>query len=251
MILAHPGHELRVYHWLERAKPRVYLLTDGSGGSQTSRTRFSRDLVEAVGATPGAVFGEIPDTVWYDALLARNSDFFIDVLTKLAMDLAGLRNLQIVSDAIDGYNPMHDLAFAYGQALTALLKKTAKVSRQLCSAAVPGVAGTSELVIQLDREARARKAAAVESYRPLAREARQILERDPHCFDRETLISQDFDWNGSWSPDWELIGRQRVASGLYRKCIIYKDNVQPIAQRLQFESESRVVLAATEARMVP
>ncbi|MDX8481246.1 hypothetical protein RFN28_22690 [Mesorhizobium sp. VK24D] len=236
LVLAHPGHELRIHHWLEREKPRVYLLTDGSGGRQMARTRYSRDLVEAAGATPGAVFGDIPDAVWYEALLAQNSDFFIDVLTKIHMDLASAKNLQIVSDAVDGYNPMHDLAYAYGRALTALLKKTAKVARHLCSAAVPNVAGAVELEIQLDRAARARKVAAVENYAPLADEARRILERDPQCFDRERLISQHFDWNGPWAPEWELIGKQRVAAGIYRRCISYKDNVQPVAQRLEFES---------------
>ncbi|MER8922442.1 hypothetical protein [Mesorhizobium sp. M0802] len=235
LVLAHPGHELRVYHWLECAQPRVYLLTDGSGGRQTARTQYSRHLVKAAGATPGAVFGDIPDAVWYEALLAGETDFFVDVLTKIATDLAGAKNVQFVSDAVDGYNPIHDLAYAYGQALAGALKRTAKVAQHLCSAAVPNVAGPIGLEIQLDHAARARKMAAVESYSPLADEANRIVERDPQCFDRERLISQHFDWEGSWAPEWEVIGKERVAAGIYRRCITYKDNVQPIAKRLKFE----------------
>lgn len=236
LILAHPGHELRIHHWLELTKPRVYLLTDGSGGRQTARTRYSRDVVEAAGATPGAIFGDIPDAAWYEALLAGDGSFFVDVLTTISADLASAKNVQIVSDAVDGYNPMHDLAYAYGQALTKLLKRMTKVRGQLCSAAVPNVAGGLELEIQLDQAARERKMAAVQAYTPLADEARRILERDPQCFDRENLISQNFDWNGPWAPEWELIGKQRVAAGLYDNCISYKDNVQPVALQLQSES---------------
>lgn len=29
LVVAHPGHELRVYGWLEQARPRVFVLTDG------------------------------------------------------------------------------------------------------------------------------------------------------------------------------------------------------------------------------
>ena len=31
LVVAHPGHELRVHGWLELARPTVCILTDGSG----------------------------------------------------------------------------------------------------------------------------------------------------------------------------------------------------------------------------
>ncbi len=236
LILAHPGHELRIHHWLELAKPRVYLLTDGSGGRQAARSSYSRDVVEAAGATPGAVFGDVPDAVWYKALLAGDSRFFVDMLTNIDRDLPGAKDIQIVSDAVDGYNPMHDLACAFGSALNRLQGKTNPPRKQLCSAAVPSVAGTIEMEIKLGEAARDRKMAAVKAYTPLADEARQILERDPQCFDRECLISQHFDWEKSWTPEWERIGRERVMQKLYDRCITYKDNVQPVALRLMSQN---------------
>ncbi|RWN65930.1 MAG: hypothetical protein EOR99_19060 [Mesorhizobium sp.] len=201
--------------------------------------------MEAAGATPGAVFGDIPDTVWYDALLAGNSDFFVDVLTRISIDLAGAQGVQIVSDAVDGYNPMHDLAYAFGSVLNTLMKTTNGGRKQLCSAAVPDVAGAVEVEVQLDPVARARKMAAVKAYTPLADEARQILDRDPQCFDRELLISQHFDWRTPWTPEWERIGQERVANKVYDKCITYKENVQPVVQRLASESSRIRTLAGT------
>jgi len=237
LILAHPGHELRIHHWLELKKPRIYLLTDGSGGHHSARTRYSRDVVEAAGATAGAIFGDIPDTVWYKALLAGDSGVFADVLTRIRADLSGMQDVQIVSDAVDGYNPMHDLAYAFGNALNRLLQSTKPGRKQLCSAAVPNVSGVVEVEIQLDSAARARKVAAVKAYTPLADEARQILDRDPQCFDRELLISQHFDWDAPWTPEWERVGKERVAKKVYDRCITYKDNVQPVAQQLMSESD--------------
>ncbi|BAB48238.1 hypothetical protein [Mesorhizobium japonicum] len=235
LILAHPGHELRIHHWIELSKPRIYLLTDGSGGRHSARTQYSRDLVEAAGATAGAVFGDMPDAVWYKALLAGDSGFFADVLARIHADLSDMQDVQIVSDAVDGYNPMHDLAYAFGDAINRLLQRPAR--KQLCSAAVPNVPGAVEVEIQLDSAARARKMAAVKAYTPLADEARQILDRDPQCFDRELLISQHFDWDAPWTPDWERIGKERVANKVYDRCITYKENVQPVAQRLMSEGD--------------
>lgn len=236
LILAHPGHELRINHWLELKKPRIYLLTDGSGGRHTARTQYSRDVVEAAGATAGAVFGDIPDAAWYKALLTGDSGIFADVLTRISDDVSDMQAVQVVSDAVDGYNPMHDLAYAFGNALNRLLQGTKPGRKQLCSAAVPDVSGVVEVEIQLDPAARARKMAAVKAYTPLADEARQILDRDPQCFDRERLISQHFDWDAPWTPEWERIGKERVANKLYDRCITYRENVQPVARQLMSES---------------
>ncbi|MER8749912.1 hypothetical protein NKH57_11620 [Mesorhizobium sp. M1050] len=232
LILAHPGHELRIHHWLELKKPRIYLLTDGSGGRHSARTQYSRDVVEAVGATAGAVFGDIPDAAWYKALLARDCGVFADVLARINLDVSDMKDVQIVSDAVDGYNPMHDLAYAFGNALNRLLQSTRPGRKQLCTAAVPNVPGVIEVETQLDSAARTRKMAAVKAYTPLADEARQILDRDPQCFDREFLISQHFDWDAPWTPEWERIGKERVVNKVYDRCITYKENVQPVAQRL-------------------
>jgi hypothetical protein len=153
--------------------------------------------------------------------------------------LAGERDIQIISDAVDGYNPIHDLAYALGSALNTLLKKTTTGRKHLCSAAVPNVAGGVEVEIHLDPAARARKMAAVKAYTPLADEARQILERDPQCFDRELLISQHFDWDAPWTPEWERIGKERVAKQIYNRCITYKENVQPVVRHLA-SADSRI-----------
>ena len=72
LILAHPGHELRIFHWMEQVRPVVCVLTDGSGGNQSSRTAYSIETVAAARAFLGPVFGQMPDRDWYDAILAVN-----------------------------------------------------------------------------------------------------------------------------------------------------------------------------------
>src|SRR5262245_41002456 len=44
-LFAHPGHELRVHHFLEQAAPTVAVLTDGSGSTGQPRLDESRELL--------------------------------------------------------------------------------------------------------------------------------------------------------------------------------------------------------------
>lgn len=232
LILAHPGHELRIHHWLELNKPRVYFLTDGSGGREVSRTHCSRTIVEATGSTCGAVFGEIADKTWYSAFRDQNISFFRSVLDRIERDIPHARTIRIVADAVDGYNPVHDLASAMGLALQKKLTQRGVKARLAFSAAVPSARGDLVEEISLDEAARARKLQAVKEYTPLAEEVQRILEQDATALDREYIIDQNTDWRGFATPTWESIGRERVLAGTYESCLTVEEHFQPVVQSL-------------------
>src|SRR5437867_1819390 len=61
IIVAHPGHELIVYHWMERHQPLYRCLTDGSGAlveRRSGRTLLNLDFV--LDAPPGAAAESTP-----------------------------------------------------------------------------------------------------------------------------------------------------------------------------------------------
>ena len=87
LVLAHPGHELRCYHWFEQARPLVYVLTDGSGHHGTSRLGSTTTLLRAVGATRGSIYGRFPDRVLYQALLGQDDALFQALASELAEGL--------------------------------------------------------------------------------------------------------------------------------------------------------------------
>ena len=55
LVVAHPGHELRVYGWMMQARPVVHVLTDGSGADGESRIGSTTALRPDVGATRGSI----------------------------------------------------------------------------------------------------------------------------------------------------------------------------------------------------
>ena len=233
LILAHPGHELRVFHWLETVRPTVCILTDGSGGSQASRIAYSEDSVVGAGASVGPVFGVMSDKDWYGAILAGNGRPFHEAVEKIVNAARGEPEVTVVADAVDGYNPVHDLAAAVGSAVAIGLAKSGSKVTMLVSAAVPGVAGEIAREILLDDDAQKRKAAAIRAYYPLAEEARRILEEDPASFGRETLLQANFDWPSDFEPQWEKFGRKRVATGRYADLITYREHVLPLAKAIR------------------
>src|SRR3954471_18992017 len=84
LIIAHPGHELRLLNWMERERPLVFILSDGSGGAQSSRLDYSVSTISAAGATMIEGSGQRSDRQWYAAIL----DGDISAFTKTADAIA-------------------------------------------------------------------------------------------------------------------------------------------------------------------
>src|SRR5439155_2029574 len=76
LVVAHPGHELRVHGWLERARPLTFVLTDGSASTGRPRLDSTTVVLTRVGARPGSIYGRFSDAAFYQALLAYRFDEF-------------------------------------------------------------------------------------------------------------------------------------------------------------------------------
>jgi hypothetical protein len=226
LIAAHPGHELHLFHWMERVRPLVFLLTDGSGGAAASRTDYSARCCAAAGAEPGGVFGMLPDRAWYAALLAGDAVPFQAAAEAIASESARRRPSLLVSDAVDGYNPMHDLAAAVAAGVAARL-----LVPHLVYPVTGGASGEPAVSLPLDAAARQRKRAAALAYAPLADEARALLAADG-AWTIERLLRPEFAWPSEWLPQYEKVGRERIAAGRYEVAITYREHVLPVARRL-------------------
>jgi hypothetical protein len=109
LIVAHPGHELRIHGWLERMHPLVFVLTDGSGGLGKSRLASTQGLLDKAGARSGPIFGRFTDRELYQALVEHRHVEFLDLALELARALLESGIDVIVGDAAEGYNSGHDV----------------------------------------------------------------------------------------------------------------------------------------------
>ena len=217
---------------MERRRPRVFVLTDGSGGAAASRLEHSRAILDAAGAAAGEVFGEATDRTWYAALLAGDQAPFQRAVALIVAAARRHRPGLLVTDAVDGHNPLHDLCQAIGSAVAARLAAGGQRLQHLVARATADGIGEPVECWPLEAEAVGRKRLAVAGYVPLAEEARHILATEPAALRQEELLRPTFTWPRDWLPAWEAFGRRRVAEGRFAQAITYAGHVRPIATAL-------------------
>ncbi len=255
LVVAHPGHELRVHRWLELNRPVVFVLTDGSGTHGISRLGSSTAVLGQAGATAGSIYGRLSDRELYRAILGGDLGLF----TALADELAqGLADLDVVAgDAVEGYNPGHDVCRLL---LNAAVRRLERKGRRIANFDFPLVGAPDDcpaedlsgsLRLDLDDESLHRKLEAAGTYPELAGEVEAALAaHGSHRFRVECLrpvrYGLDIAPLFSHPPFYETHGEKRVALGLYGQVIRFQEHLAPLAAELErhVEEESRQACAS-------
>lgn len=108
-IFSHPNHEIAVFALLKKVRPQIIFLTDGGGDHRVEETRKGLRSIDLEG---NAVFLPHTEQSFYDALLHVDSDFFHKVALEIRMVLKSAKPEQILCDAVEFYNPVHDITLA-------------------------------------------------------------------------------------------------------------------------------------------
>jgi len=244
LVVGHPGHELRVYGWMAAVRPTVHVLTDGSGDSRRSRVESTSALLDGVGASRGTIYGRMSDREIYAAMVDGDLDCFVALAEELA-DSFVRDGVEIVAgDAVEGFNPSHDVCRYVINAAVRLASVAAQ--RPIACYAFPldgapgmrpaGVCGVP-VRVELDERTLDRKLKAAHAYEELTLEVERALARFGAApFRTEYLWPADLADPYSWDPDrvpfYESYGAQRVASGAYHRVVTFGRHVKPLADAL-------------------
>jgi hypothetical protein len=235
LVIAHPGHELRLHHWLERARPRVFVLTDGSGAGR-SRIQSTIELLEATGCTTGSIMAAFTDREIYRMFLDGDVDRVFAMTVDLADSLVEHGIRAVVADACEWYNPTHDLCSVMAR-LAVERAGLATNWRIACyEYAVTEAASGEGETLELDDAALSRKTAAAHHYEALSHEVETLLARiGTDALRREVLrpVATDFELVQPRSkPFYETHGEARVAAGQYSTVIRYEQHFRPFVETL-------------------
>ena len=240
VIVAHPGHELMIYHWIERHAPLYCCLTDGSGGNAASRVPSTTRLLQGIGATPGPVYGRYADKAIYRLLLDRQVDVFVALATELADALVAADVVCVAGDAVEGFNPVHDVCRIVIDAAIAMVRR--RTGREIINyefaldsspAAAMAAPPPGTQLLRLDDDALDRKMTAAFAYEEMRGEVEAAVARfGRRAFAVEVLqparakrILAGFE---DEAPSYEQAGQQRVTEGIYSEIIRYRDHIQPV-----------------------
>jgi hypothetical protein len=248
LIVAHPGHELRVYGWLEATRPRVFVMTDGSGRIGHSRLQSTARIIDAVGASAGPVFGRFSDQFIYQATLRHDHGFFTALARELADQLVRERIDYVAGDAEEGYNTAHDICRLVINAAVEMASRERGIEidnyeflltgrPEKC----PDQLRSRSIWLRLDDATVGRKLTAANNYPELAAEVEAaIRENGSSAFRVECLRPargndgvDDASHFAAEKPYYERYGEQQVAAGHYEKVISYREHILPIAEALR------------------
>jgi hypothetical protein len=244
LIIAHPGHELRVYHWLTLARPIVFVLTDGSGRSGKSRLGSTTKILQEAGAVSGPIFGRVTDIDLYHAILRGNFQFFIGVAEDLAKQLDEQQIQYVAGDAVEGYNPAHDLCRLITNTAVAILKHHRQLPVDnfdfLLSGRPDDLSADScrhTITFRLNDKDFDMKLRAARSYPELREQIEAATnEHGLEAFRTECLRRVNI--TSPWyrlqeTPFYERYGENQVSAGLYSEVIRYSEHMLPLAETLE------------------
>lgn len=244
LIIAHPGHELRIHHWLERARPLVFVLTDGSGNTKSSRIDSTTEIVKKAGALIGSVYGRFSDKQIYAGILTQNVGMFSAIADEIAEILNREGVEYVVGDAVEGVNPTHDLCRLIANSALMRLKKTTQAWPENFEFPVEGPPNDcppedlpKAIQLNLSDEAFQRKVDAVRGYAELAVDVDRILAsnaRDAFRFECLRPVDYDLEVGHRFQHPciYEVYGAKQVAAGYYKDVIRFRDHMAPLARAL-------------------
>jgi hypothetical protein len=239
LLVAHPGHELLIHGWLARVRPRVCILTDGSGYSERPRLEQSAALLRKTGAVKGPIFGRYSDREMYAAILDGNAELLDGLVNELAGEIAEHGVEVIVSDAMEGFNPVHDLCRIIAGAAGSRSGKDVSLHEYPIHGgpnAFDGLEDTESF--DLGDSAFAAKIADARAFAPVITDIGDMLTRfGERSFRRESFRHiRDWTacaWTESTPPLYEEIGEQRVALSRYDQVIRYAAHMRPLIDRVR------------------
>ena len=244
MVVGHPGHELRVHAWVEMARPVVCVLTDGSGSSGEGRLESTTWVLERTGARPGPIYGRMSDQDVYTAILDHDVDLFCRLADELCAALVAHDATCVVGDAVEGYNPSHDVCRLVINAAVRMANRArsapiANYDFVLVGAPdeLSGAVRDGVVRLSLDDGALARKLEAANAYPELAGEVAAAVARFGVApFRQEFLrpidMADRFGWTAEEVPFYEKHGEKRVAEGVYDRVLRFREHVVPVAEAL-------------------
>lgn len=235
LFVGHPGHELRVHAWLQRRRPLVFVLTDGSGSTGASRLASTTALLSAAGARPATVYGRFSDRETYQALLAGRHERLWGIAEEVADGLVAAEIDCLAADAAEGFNPTHDVCRLLADAAVELARRRAGLPLASFEFALDGHprTGSGGTALRLTPDEVAAKFVAARGYSELSGEVESALARyGAAAFEAEVLYPRDRQAapipGELAAPAYERWGKLRVQSGRYDQVLRYREHVAPL-----------------------
>ena len=128
VVFGHPNHELAVFGVLQQIRPEILFLTDGGSIERVNETKRG---LESIGLLEKAFFLNYQEDSFYSALLKQDFSFFDDVSIKIKEFIELSKPKQVLCDAVEYYNPVHDVSVPMVKSVLANLERNSEMPTKL------------------------------------------------------------------------------------------------------------------------
>lgn len=177
-VFSHPNHEIAVFGLMQRLRPRLVYLTDGGPPQRVATTQAG---LQRVGLLGGAVFLNRREDALYRALVDRDVAFWRGLAQDVAAVIAEAKPDRVAADAVEYYNPVHDMCLPVVMAAVRASGSTAPVYE-----------------VPLIRQRSADGGFSLQA---------------PLADDREAILLTDAEWDMKWGTWTEVHGGQLYSLG--------------------------------------
>ncbi|MGC4080948.1 MAG: hypothetical protein QM736_02225 [Vicinamibacterales bacterium] len=242
LVIAHPGHELRVFGWAQQMHPTAMVLTRGDGHGGVSRLESTSRVLDAVGGVPGSIYGRFGDREIYDLILHRRLDVLLALRDELAdAFVAGGFDL-VACDAEEWYNPSHDVCHYIAVSAARVASQRTMRAVQLFDFPLIGLPDTCPddlrsraIRLELDDDVFGEKLENAARYPELKIEVdRALAINGAEAFRVECLRPvADVPATPPETPFYELYGERQVQAGHYSDVIRFNPHIRAVCDALQ------------------
>jgi hypothetical protein len=244
VVTGHPNHELAILGFVQRFRPRLLFLTDGGGGA---RVEESRQSLAALGLLGRARFLDWREGTLYRALLEHDTVMFAQLVDQVRAEIEVCRPQQVLCEAIELYNPLHDITLPIVRAATRGLDGIEIVefpliaqepaSREHYRVQRPAEMRTSTALRLTPTELAAKERARAEDYPSLSSQLGTVLTG----LDREHAAVEYFATAADERPSpgrhhvlrYEWRGRLLEERGEVDRVITFRDHFLPMVAALE------------------
>lgn len=270
LVIGHPGHELRVFGWIETTRPQVFVLTDGSGSAGLPRTNSTEGLLKSLGATRGSIYARFTDVFLYQSIMDHNFSVFTALADELANEMTRNGVQVVAGDAAEGYNPVHDACRMLIDTAVSMVQRTSQPIENYEFTLVgppdecPVEARSAAHWLRLPDDVFERKLSAARQYPELATEVEAALTdyssptslMSPDLVARSGMFRDSTNGNSfrieclrpagsnvknkiDERPFYEIYGEQKVAAGQFKRVLRYREHMVPLAEALRNHAQLR------------
>lgn len=239
-VFSHPNHEAAAIGMITRSRPsKIIYLTDGGGQHRVNETKI---VLSQLDLLDNAIFLDRTESSFYDAILNLDYEYFQTIGDSIKHTLEGSRGAYIFCDAVEFYNPVHDMTFPVVKALRIASEifeiplVYQNIDGNLFLQKPPTSAALCALSLRLVREERElKKRLLVNEYVSLREQMEALIGADASLTEVEWFL-KGRTWpilpSSEQAIRYNARGATLVSQLVYERAISYKGHYVPLTSKL-------------------